>query len=811
MTRRPFALAVLWTALAWGQAGDQATPRPEELRPAPAADRAGGPAEAGIDPAPDAEKAAAASGYVEVRNPAFPAPAPPPPVVHRGRRFEASDLAPYFAEGSLAAARAEFEADRYAHARALLEGAGDAAPVRYLRALSALRAGDDAFAAAEFERLATDYPPMRDRALTHAALAHEEMGELGPAAALYAEVRPGSRLYSDARLGLSRVHRALGQLDQALDALAPLLDRGAPGWGRDVAAEALSAAAALHRQRGAGDAERATLVQLWSRHPLSPAAEQAGRRLDPGTLPVEARVARGEALVEAHRNRQGLAVLQPLARSLELPAPLACRAHFAIGKALRKEREHPRAIRALTPVVEACQDPELRPRALYVLASSRSIAEPQQGPATYEQLVREYPAHTFADDALFYAADLYLKNGAPRQALERLEQLATAYPDGDFAAEALFKAFWIRRQQGDRKGALEALDRIEATYARSAETYEVERARYWRGRLEEDLGEKVTAQDRFEALASDHPATYYGLLARVRLAELDGARADALIGELGTAGAPSPGPWPLFAGPMGEDPRFQAGLELLRMGFHEAASSELLAVNRVNQPAEAVRLLVLMLSAASDPRAAHAVARSALRSDLSGRISRTHRAIWEVAYPNAFRPLIERHSRAAGFDPDLLQALMREESALDPRALSWAGALGLTQLMPSTARAVARELKVQRITTEALLDPDLNIKLGAAYLGRLVRRFGGELPAALASYNAGAAAVDRWRAGGPRPLDEWVEEIPISETRGYVKRVLRTYNTYQLLYGRSAPSRTLTLPAGQRSAALAPPPAGEAG
>jgi soluble lytic murein transglycosylase len=238
---------------------------------------------------------------------------------------------------------------------------------------------------------------------------------------------------------------------------------------------------------------------------------------------------------------------------------------------------------------------------------------------------------------------------------------------------------------------------------------------------------------------------------------------------------------------MEKDPHFTAAVELLRLGFPEAVSSELLAVNRTNLPSENVRLLVQLLSVSGDERGAHAVARVALRRDLSGRITPETRPVWEVAYPNAFRELIEKHTAAAGVEPDLLQALMREESALDPKALSWAGALGLTQLMPSTAQAVARQLKLKKVTTQALLEPDLNIRLGAQYLGSLIKRFSGHTPYAVGSYNAGPNAIDRWRADRPGvPLDAWVEEVPIAETRGYIKRVLRSYNTYQLLYGRPA-------------------------
>jgi soluble lytic murein transglycosylase len=155
-----------------------------------------------------------------------------------------------------------------------------------------------------------------------------------------------------------------------------------------------------------------------------------------------------------------------------------------------------------------------------------------------------------------------------------------------------------------------------------------------------------------------------------------------------------------------------------------------------------------------------------------------------VAYPRAFGELVQTHAPAAGVPPELLLALMREESALDPEAVSAAGAVGLTQLMLPTARAVARRLKAPAPDRAGLTEPATSIRIGSAYLGELLKRFDGSPALALAAYNAGENAVDRWRAAGPKlPLDEFVEEIPYDETRGYVKRVLRSYASYRLLSG----------------------------
>src|SRR5579871_5235455 len=472
--------------------------------------------------------------FVEVDNPAFPGPEreplqPPPPVPDPGRKYDAADIAPYFAEGPLAQARAEFDKGHFPRARALLEPLGDSNPVRYLRAMASFRALDYAKAADEFARLADDYPAMRDHCLTHAGISDEELNKWDAAAEVYGRVQRDSRLYPDARLGLYRAMRKRGDLDGARVAVEPIAEIAAPGWGRDVAAEALIDLADLAHAQKDPAAERAALVRIYAAHPLAFLAHQAERRL--GTPPVDAQVARAEALGDVNHNGQAIAALQPLLAQLKLPDPVACRAFFALGRALRKERQHGRAIATLQPVVDQCTDPDLRPRALYTLGQSRAIVDPTHAPATYEQLVKEYPAHAFADDALFYASDLYFHNGEPDSALARLKELADHYPTSDFAGEALFRIFWIRRERGESQLALAALDSIEQIFKDFFDPYQLERARYWRARVLATRNDPAAA-DVYEKLATEHPTTYYGYLAVRRLGELDAERGKKVFATL---------------------------------------------------------------------------------------------------------------------------------------------------------------------------------------------------------------------------------------------------------------------------------------
>lgn len=164
-----------------------------------------------------------------------------------------------------------------------------------------------------------------------------------------------------------------------------------------------------------------------------------------------------------------------------------------------------------------------------------------------------------------------------------------------------------------------------------------------------------------------------------------------------------------------------------------------------------------------------------------------------LLYPVIYSDYIINASKKYSIDPFLLLAIAREESRYNPEAISPAGAIGLLQIMPSTARRLSLEIKkyngsvggeeaVEAQRLHALLtDPALNIELGAFYLSRLIKRYG-VLSYAIAAYNAGEVAVDSWLKNNYSDEDEFIEDIPYGETINYVKRVLTTYEKYLRIY-----------------------------
>jgi soluble lytic murein transglycosylase len=147
----------------------------------------------------------------------------------------------------------------------------------------------------------------------------------------------------------------------------------------------------------------------------------------------------------------------------------------------------------------------------------------------------------------------------------------------------------------------------------------------------------------------------------------------------------------------------------------------------------------------------------------------------EIRYPLPFREQFEKHSETAEIPHSWSFGVARSESLFMTDIRSIAGAIGIMQLMPETGRRTASEMNVPYGGLTTLTDPGRNIQLGTFYLGKMLRRFGGNPILATAAYNAGPLRVDQWLPANDR-LDAriWIENIPFNETRGYVRRVLVT-------------------------------------
>jgi soluble lytic murein transglycosylase len=334
--------------------------------------------------------------------------------------------------------------------------------------------------------------------------------------------------------------------------------------------------------------------------------------------------------------------------------------------------------------------------------------------------------------------------------------------DGVTFADGEWLAGWI---------ALRFLDDYKQSYVHFTGLYTgvtspISKARgaYWAGRAAEEMGDLATAQNWYRAAASIQ-TTYYGQLASTRL----GSR-DAL--QFG------PMPQPTKA----ERGKFE-GRELVRV-------VRLLA--QVDQ-SDRARVFLQKMSDDSDQPA-----ELRMMADLAHEIGRDDLAVMVAkgAHSKGIELIdylfpVRAIAPGPGPEPALLLAVIRQESAFDVKAVSSAGALGLMQLMPFTAKHVAKTLKVRFRKNDLTKDGSYNIQLGRAYLQELIQFFDQSYVLAIAAYNAGPDRVNQWIRlyGDPRDYGvdvvDWVETIPLSETRNYVQRVLENLQVYRHRLGGS--------------------------
>lgn len=157
--------------------------------------------------------------------------------------------------------------------------------------------------------------------------------------------------------------------------------------------------------------------------------------------------------------------------------------------------------------------------------------------------------------------------------------------------------------------------------------------------------------------------------------------------------------------------------------------------------------------------------------------------VGRLYYPYRYRQDIEANAAIYGVDPYLVAAVIRVESKFNPDAVSRKGALGLMQIMPTTAEWIASQVGFSDFQEEMLLDPEVNIRLGTWYLANLAKEFDGRTDVVIAAYNGGRGQVNRWLEDGVwnGNFDERAN-IPFPETRNFLLKVRVTYRQYQKLY-----------------------------
>lgn len=652
--------------------------------------------------------------------------------------------------------------EQWAEAAAMLDALPAAeqarAEVKYVRARAALALKDYGKAASLLHGLEAELPLLARHVARCRAEAALEAGPFEEAATYFAASTraPDLARASTAYLKAGDVARARALANQAVVA-AQRARRS-----RD------EAEARMARARVPGAKALPDLRWIVKNAPSSPEAREAARALSalqPSTSP-EARSEHAEGMVASGSAAEAVAELDRL-----VVAPGAGLHRRAA--ALFQARDYEGAAQAF---LKAAASPSPR-RAEQLHLAARSLARlnrDAEAISRHLEVAAKFRRTRWGERSSFLAAGLLLQVGRYEEAVAQYGRFIDAYPRSDRRADADYERALATLSSGDAAGARTQLERI----ARKAGGEQAAKLRELAGLAALRGGDRDGAVRIWNDVMREQPLSWGALLSRSRLA---------------AAGLPAP---PLFVPAALEaaaaiEVRLPSAAALLAsMGLDGDAESYLFENEREATspyPGHESEALCKMYGMLSPAKRRYRVGTQAITvAALQRAPSKAERWTWECVYPAPYLGAVRSLEAQHGLPQGLVHALMRQESAFDPVVVSPARAVGLLQLMPTTAENAAKELALG-FELGQLTSPPVNLQLGGFYIGKLLRTFQGSLPLATAAYNAGPKAVSRWvEVGADRDTDVWVARIPYVETRNYVTRVLSNLARYQWLAGGDA-------------------------
>jgi len=414
------------------------------------------------------------------------------------------------------------------------------------------------------------------------------------------------------------------------------------------------------------------------------------------------------------------------------------------------------------------------PEAGLALTRLADLADtPQTAIAYLDQVIQNFPDR--APAALVEKSKMLDKMKSAKTAAQMRQLVLTQYANSDAAAEMR----WNYAQESAKAGNLKLARQWAEPILTNNPTSEVApEAGFWAGKWAQTIGNNDQAAKLFQKVLSEHPESYYAW----RSAAILGWN----VGDFNTVRSMNPQVQKPLARP--ELPVGSPALkELYQLGQDRDAWShwQIEFQNRVKPSiAEQFTDGVIRLGVGENLDGIYMVGslrdREAPEDKAQYQQLRKQNGYWQALYPFPYVDTIESWSQQRQLNPMLVTALIRQESRFQPDIKSSVGAVGLMQVMPETATYIANNIKVKEFK---LADPETNIKFGTWYLDYTHLQYNNNSMLAVASYNAGPGAVAGWLSKAKtQDPDEFVEAIPYSETRGYVKSVLGNYWNYLRLY-----------------------------
>jgi TolA-binding protein len=422
----------------------------------------------------------------------------------------------------------------------------------------------------------------------------------------------------------------------------------------------------------------------------------------------------------------------------------------------------------------------------------------------YQRLVKLFPSSNFSDDALYRIGRIYSQRGDFTNAASYFKRVHTEYPSGDKLADALWELGLIQYRAGDYSSARATF----SSYASSHEGTQLgEKGLFWTAKCSQKMGENNTAASLYQKIVNLNSYSYYTFAAAEMLKNMNiSVEIKKINNNLNPENPGISNILPDVYSILEEEnhnyntdennsdghtnishshSHINKAIEFLKLGFLNSASLEIEAGKKEieESPSKILGIATLYFKSSNYSNSINMIGKNFKK--LKSILDKNHTDyLYYLYYPYGFKEYVQKYSSQYNVDPLFILAVIRQESNFMPDAISYAGARGLMQIMPSTGESIARQLGISNYNVNMLTDPDINIKMGTFYLRQQLDNFNQNKFYCAGAYNGGPGRMSGWVSDrGNMDIDEFIESITYEQTREYVKRVIGNYYFYQMLYG----------------------------
>jgi len=445
-----------------------------------------------------------------------------------------------------------------------------------------------------------------------------------------------------------------------------------------------------------------------------------------------------------------------------------------LARCMYKDRRNQSAIIILKDILKADNPENVRMEALYLLSLVYwRLDNGKEFESTNKTIMEKGPLRT-KRKALFNQGSHHFERGRFAEAQTCFDRLLKMGPDSKTRVALRWKIAWIKYFNQQYKEAADSFQEVRLILP----VGKIQNAsKYWQARSLIQLNRLKEAEPILKQIIVSDPMGYYGFESADLLRSMKSLPDKNVSARNGF-------PDVTVSAAENSNVRIAHARKLMEIGLHEFALVNFESLSKSEKTSPAIAFLTAKASyGAHQYQAAHDILAGVFGPFMENPPVDAPSDFLEMAFPRVHFAETTRNAAKHSVDPNLVWAVIRQESRYDPLAVSPAGALGLMQVTPGAAGIGTRGAKIAPSAIANILEPKQNLAIGIRILAKNFHAFGGKLVPAVASYNADIRKVREWvNRNGKMKQDEFIENIPFQETRTYVKKVLAGYRAYSVLH-----------------------------